>query len=187
MWCTTCDDISPRMPPSTWIPFVAKDSRCGWMTSLMTGQSHQREYGYLRGAGKPPGSRHNSPDELKRASFHFLPNYGTILPSSGATFCHCRAQSDASGENFREVYHRHSEYAFRLQEAWFCSWKTSLSILPFTLHLFAGNPDKHWGCERWRVGSTLHHPSPTLHLITKSSHHWRRKLVIIDDWTWVQG
>ena len=44
--------------------------------------------GYLRGAGKPPGSRHDSPDELKRASFHFLPDYGTILPSTGAIFCH---------------------------------------------------------------------------------------------------
>ena len=76
--------------------------------------------GYLRGAGKPPGSRHDSPDELKRASFHFLPDYGTILPSTGATFCHCRAQSDASGEKFREVYHNHSEYALRLQKTWFC-------------------------------------------------------------------
>ena len=104
--------------------------------------------GYLRGAGKPPGSRHDSPDELKRASFHFLLNYGTILPPTGAIFCHCRAQSYASGEIFREVYHRHSEYAFRLLEAWFCPGKTLLSILPFTLHLFAGNPDKHWGCER---------------------------------------
>ena len=100
------------------------------------------------GAGKPPGSRHDSPDELERASFHFLPDYGTILPPTGATFCHCRAQSDASGEKFREVYQCHSEYAFRLLEAWFCSGKTLLSILPFTLHLFAGNPDKHWGCER---------------------------------------
>ena len=102
---------------------------------------------YIRGAGKSPGSRHDSPDELKRGSFHFLPDYGTILPSTGATFCHCQAQNDASGEKFREVYHRHSEYAFRLQEAWFCSGKTLLSILPFTLHLFAGNPDKHRGCE----------------------------------------
>ena len=93
--------------------------------------------GYLRGAGKPPGSRHDSPDELKRASFHFLPDYGTILPSTGATFCHCRAQSDASGEKFREVYHRHSEYAFRLQEAWFCPGKTLLSFLLFTLHRLA--------------------------------------------------
>ena len=76
--------------------------------------------GYLRGAGKPPGSRHDSPDELKRASFHFLPDYGTILPSTGATFCHCRAQSNTSGEKFREVYHNHSEYALRLQETWFC-------------------------------------------------------------------
>ena len=40
---------------------------------------------------KHPGSRHDSPNELKRASFHLLPNYGTILPSSVATFCHCRA------------------------------------------------------------------------------------------------
>ena len=46
----------------------------------------------------PPGSRHDSPDELKRGSFHLLPDYGIILPSTRATFCHCRAQSDASGE-----------------------------------------------------------------------------------------
>ncbi len=58
----------------------------------------------------------------ERGSFHLLPNYGTILPSTGATFCHCRAQNDASGEKFRDVYLRHSEYAFRLLEAWFCSW-----------------------------------------------------------------
>ena len=118
----------------------------------------------------------------KRGSFHLLPDYGTILPSTGATFCHCRAQNEASWENFRAVYHRHSEYAFRLQDAWFCSWKTLLSILPFTLHLFSGNPDKHWGCERWRVGSTLHppftHPSPfrekQLQEISgcETPHHW---------------
>ena len=152
-------------------------NRCGW---------------FFRGAGKPPGSRHDSPNELKRASFHFLPNYGTILPSTGAILCHCRAQNDASGEKFREVYHRHSEYAFRLQEAWFCSWKTLLSILPFTLHLFAGNPDKHWGCERWRVGSTLHppftHPSPyhevQTSLKTEAGHNRWQKLIIIDDRSW---
>ena len=144
----------------------------------------------------------------KRGSFHLLPDYGTILPPTGATFCHCRAQNEASWENFRTVYHRHSEYAFRLQDAWFCSWKTLLSNLPFTLHLFAGNPDKHWGCERWRVGSTLHppftHPSPfrvsgskrfqdARHLIigepirglliTKLIHHLCIELVIIDDRT----
>ena len=34
--------------------------------------------------------------------------------------------------------------------------KKLLSILPFTLHLFAWNPDKHWGCEGWRVDETLH-------------------------------
>ena len=44
----------------------------------------------------------------RKASFHLLPNYGTILPSARATFCHCQAQNDASGEKFREVYHRHS-------------------------------------------------------------------------------
>ena len=93
----------------------------------------------------------------KRGSFHLLPDYGTILPSTGATFCHCRAQNEASWENFRAVYHRHSEYAFRLQDAWFCSWKTLLSILSFTLHL-----------------------------ITKFSRHWRLKLVIIDGSIWVQ-
>ena len=41
--------------------------------------------------------------------------------------------------------------------------KSPLSFLLFTLHQIAWNPDKHWGSERWRVGSTLHHPSPTLH------------------------
>ena len=99
----------------------------------------------------------------KRASFHLLPDYGTILPPTGATFCHCRAQNEASWENFRTVYHRHSEYAFRLQDAWFCSWKTLLSILPFTLHLFAGNPintggvrGEGWVKGGWRVCDTLH-------------------------------
>ena len=72
--------------------------------------------GYLRGAGKPPGSRHDSPDELKRASFHFLPDYGTILPSTGATFCHCQAQNDTSGERFQPVYHFHLPEAFWLLE-----------------------------------------------------------------------
>ena len=103
---------------------------------------------YYFAAENEHNAKDDSPDELNRGSFHLLPDYGTILPFTRATFCHCRAQSDASGENFREVYHRHSEYAFRLQEAWFCPGKTLLSILPFTLHLFAGNPDKHWGCER---------------------------------------
>ena len=42
--------------------------------------------------------------------------------------------------------------------------KQPLSFLPFTLHQIGWNPDKHWGCERWRVALTLHHPSPTLHL-----------------------
>ena len=79
-------------------------------------------------------TRHDSPDELKRGSFHLLPNYGTILPSARATFCHCQAQSNTPGEKFREVYHRQSEYAFRLLEAWFCPGKTLLSILLFTLH-----------------------------------------------------
>ena len=59
-------------------------------------------------SGKVISTRHDSPDELKRGSFHLLPYYGTILPSARATFCHCLAQNDASGEKFREVYHRHS-------------------------------------------------------------------------------
>ena len=42
--------------------------------------------------------------------------------------------------------------------------KSPLSFLLFTLHQIDWNPDKHWGSERWRVGLTLHHPSPTLHL-----------------------
>ena len=45
------------------------------------------------------------------------------------------------------------------------SWyKQPLSFLLFTLHQIGWNPDKHWGCERWRVA---HHSSPlftTLHL-----------------------
>ena len=36
-------DISPRMPPSTWRLFAAKDSRCGWMTSLMVPKSMSSE------------------------------------------------------------------------------------------------------------------------------------------------
>ena len=126
---------------------------------------------YLRGAGKSPGSRHDSPDELERGSFHLLPDYGTILPPTGATFCHCQAQNDASGEKFREVYHRHSEYAFWLLEAWFWSGKTLLSILPFTLHLFAAPPINTGGVRGEGLAQPFTHPSPTLHLITKFSHH----------------
>ncbi len=33
------NDISPRMPPSTWKHCAAKDSRCGWMTSFMVPKS----------------------------------------------------------------------------------------------------------------------------------------------------
>ena len=42
--------------------------------------------------------------------------------------------------------------------------KAPLFFLLFTLHQIGWNPDKHWGCERWRVA---HHSSPlftTLHL-----------------------
>ena len=38
--------------------------------------------------------------------------------------------------------------------------KSPLSFLLFTLHQIVWNPDKHRGSERWRVGVTLHHPSP---------------------------
>ena len=60
--------------------------------------------------------------KLERGSFHLLPDYGTILPSTGATFCHCRAQSDASGEKFREVYHRY----LRSKGQNFCKWGSPL-------------------------------------------------------------
>ena len=49
--------------------------------------------------------------------------------------------------------------------------KSPLSFLLFTLHQIAWNPDKHRGSERWRVGSTLHHSSPTLHLDIFSSDY----------------
>ena len=39
--------------------------------------------------------------------------------------------------------------------------KKLLLFTPFTLHLFAWNPDKHRRLERWRVALTLHHPSPS--------------------------
>ena len=39
--------------------------------------------------------------------------------------------------------------------------KAPLCFLPFTLHQIGWNPDKHWGCERWRGALTLHHPSPS--------------------------
>ena len=35
--------------------------------------------------------------------------------------------------------------------------KAPLSFFLFTLHQIGWNPDKHWGCERWRV---THHSSP---------------------------
>ena len=56
----------------------------------------------------------------KRGSFHLLPDYGTILPSTGATFCHCQAQNDTSGERFQPVYHFHLPEAFWLLEGSFC-------------------------------------------------------------------
>ena len=49
--------------------------------------------------------------------------------------------------------------------------KSPLSFLLFTLHQIAWNTDKHWGSERWRVGSTLHLSSPTLHLDIFSSDY----------------
>ena len=79
--------------------------------------------------------------KVKRRFHRLLPHYGIILPFTWAISCHCQAQNDTSGEK-----------------------KSPLSFLLFTLHQIVWNPDKHWGSERWRVGSTLHHPSPTLHL-----------------------
>ena len=65
--------------------------------------------------------------------------------------------------------------------------KRLLSLLLFTLHQIVWNPDKHWGSERWRVGSPLHHSSPLFtsslsqpQSKTEAGHHWRLKLVIIE-------
>ena len=65
--------------------------------------------------------------------------------------------------------------------------KRLLSLLLFTLHKIVWNPDKHWGSERWRVGSPLHHSSPLFtsslsqpQSKTEAGHHWRPKLVIIE-------
>ena len=55
---------------------------------------------YLRGAGKSPGSRHDSPDELERGSFHLLPDYGTILPPLGQLFAIARHKMMHREKNF---------------------------------------------------------------------------------------
>ena len=69
--------------------------------------------------------------------------------------------------------------------------KRLLSLLLFTLHQIVWNPDKHWGSERWRVGSPLHHSSPLFtsslsqpQSKTEAGHHWRPKLVIIEGQSW---
>ena len=97
------------------------------------------------------------------ASFRLLPGYGKILPSARATLCHCQAQNDTSGGRILQNCH-----------LWFGIWfaaravlrvKRLLSILLFTLHQTAWNPDKHRASERWRVAG---HSSPlftTLHRI----------------------
>ena len=72
------------------------------------------------------------------------------------------------------------------------SWeKRLLSLLLFTLHQIVWNPDKHWGSERWRVGSPLHHSSPLFtsslsqpQSKTEAGHHRRPKLVTIEDQSW---
>ena len=80
--------------------------------------------------------------------------------------------------------------------SWFGIWfaaravllvKILLSILLFTLHQIVWNPDKHRGCERWRVAM---HSSPlftTLHL-RQEDKRWAaylsRSSVIIDDQRW---
>ena len=47
--------------------------------------------------------------------------------------------------------------------------KTLLSFSLFTLHQFAWNPDKHWGCERWRVVLHSSQLFTSLHLLSPSS------------------
>ena len=75
--------------------------------------------------------------------YRLLPHYGITLPLTRAIICHCLAQNDTSGAFFI---------------------KAPLSFLLFTLHQIGWNPDKHWGCERWRVA---HHSSP---LFTRINH-----------------
>lgn len=63
-----------------------------------------------------------------------------------------------------------------------------LSLLLFTLHKTGWNPDKHWGCGRWRVHR---HSSPLftyrkaqLFFLPRSGHHLCQGLVIIYAKTW---
>ncbi len=126
---------------------------------------------YIRGAGKSPGSRHDSPDELKRGSFHFLPDYGTILPSTGATFCHCQAQNDASGENFGR-----STIAIRnmLSGCWkrgFAREKPYSRFYPSPFTFSPETPINTGGVRGEGLAQPFTHPSPTLHLITKFRRH----------------
>ena len=112
-----------------------------------------------------------------------MPGNGTKLPLTGAILCHCQAKNNASWYKFQEDCYYDSAEAFWLQVESVCVRKTLLSISLFTLHRFPWNPDKHWGCERWRV---LVHSSPlftTLHLIAQFGHLWWLELVIIDDRT----
>ena len=76
--------------------------------------------------------------------YRLLPHYGITLPLTRAIICHCLAQNDTSG-------------AFFIKAPLSFFIKAPLSFLLFTLHQIGWNPDKHWGCERWRV---THHSSP---------------------------
>ena len=64
--------------------------------------------------------------------------------------CHCQAQNDTSGAG-----------------------KTTTRFLLFTLHQIGWNPDKHWGCERWRV---THHSSPLFTLGLRTKLKWKLAL-----------
>ena len=130
----------------------------------------------------------------KEGLFHFLPGYGTKLPLTGAILCHSQAKNNASWYKFQGDCYYDSAEAFWLQVESVCVRKTLLSISLFTLHRFPWNPDKHWGCERWRVlvhssplFTTLHHSSPYCKvrpsLMTGTSHNRWLVLVIIDDRT----
>ena len=51
--------------------------------------------------------------------------------------------------------------------------KQPLAFLLFTLHQIGWNPDKHWGCERWRV---THHSSPLFTLGLRTKLKWKLAL-----------
>ena len=98
-----------------------------------------------------PSFCQDTPDKESRCHWEVIMIVLTDGKDASIAYClttalYFQAQNDTSGEK-----------------------KSPLSFLLFTLHRIGWTPDKHWGSERWRVGSTLHHSSPTLHPSQPSS------------------